>query len=540
MRQLSGLDASFLYLETANSPMHISSLSIYDPSDLEGGTVRFKQILENVEARVSEVPSMIERLVSVPFQLDHPYWKADGQFDSEFHIRHMALPSPGDWRQLCILISRLHALPLDRSKPLWEMYVIGGLDNIARMPKGCFAVFTKVHHAAVDGHTGTEIASVIHDLAPEIHHPSTPVVFKQENNPSAIELLVKANINNIKQPFRFLSVARNTVPALGKAIAGMRSGRLERVSKIPRTRFNTNVSPHRVFDAEFLDFEDIRAIKNHCQPATVNDVALSIVGGALRKYLQAKNELPDISLAAMAPVNIRADDKLGTGGNQVSQMTVKLCTHIEDPLERLQAVNEGTRNAKELTQAIGAKTMTDYTQFIPSVLTASAARLASSWGMANRVKPVYNCVVTNVPGPQIPLYFTGAKMLASTGAGPAIDGMGLFNAITTYCGVMTISFTCCRVMMPDPAFYSQCIRDSFEELKNAVLDSEQREALREMKTQNKNSEQTDVNKKPVKVKARSKPKAKVKAKAKVKRKAKSKAKSKTPTTATVKSLKKSK
>lgn len=502
MRQLTGLDASFLYLETPNSPMHISSLAIYDPSTAEGGSVRFKQILENVESRVSEVPSMIERLVNVPFQLDHPYWKADGQFDSEFHIRHIALPAPGDWRQLCILVSRLHALPLDRSKPLWEMYVIGGLDNIDRMPKGCFAVFTKVHHAAIDGHSGVELSSVIHDLSPEYKQTAKPVVFKVDRNPGALQLLLKAQINNIKQPFRFLSVARNTIPGLGRVVSGMRSGKLERVKKVPRTRFNTNVSPHRVFDAEFLDFEDIRAIKNSCQPATVNDVALAIVGGALRKYLIDKDELPADSLVAMAPINIRSKDKLNTGGNQVSQMTVMLRSDIEDPLARLLAVNQSTKHAKELTQAIGAKIMTDYTQFIPSALTASAARLASSWGMANRIKPAYNCVVTNVPGPQIPLYFTGAKMLASSGTGPAIDGMGLFNVISTYCGVMSIGFTSCRAMMPDPAFYSQCIRDSFEELKSAALDAEERNTLRVAKKQLADAAKSEAKKKPVKRRAK--------------------------------------
>lgn len=528
MRQLSGLDASFLYLETPNAPMHISGLAIYDPSTAPGGEVRFKQILENVESRVAEVPSMTDRLVNVPFQLDHPYWKADGQFDSEFHIRHMALPAPGDWRQLCILVSRLHALPLDRSKPLWEMYVIGGLDNIDRLPKGCFAVFTKVHHAAIDGHSGVELNAVTHDLSADYKRPSAPVVYKVDTDPSAIELLIRAQINNIKQPFRFLSVARNTMPGMRKAIAGMSSGKLERVTKIPRTRFNTNVSPHRVFDAEFMDFEDIRAIKDSCKPATVNDVALSIIGGALRKYLQAKNELPDSSLVAMAPVNIRTEDKLGTGGNQVSQMTVMLRSDIEDPLERLMAVSDGTRSAKELTQAIGAKTMTDLTQFIPSALTASAARLASSWGLANRVKPAYNCVVTNVPGPQIPLYFTGAKMLVSSGTGPAIDSMGLFNAITTYCGRMCISFTACREMIPDPAFYSQCIRDAFEELKSAALDEKTRQALRATKKKNARDENPAPERKR---KARPKAKAKVKKKARTKKAAPIKAKTEARTKA---------
>ncbi|MEM7084160.1 MAG: wax ester/triacylglycerol synthase domain-containing protein, partial [Pseudomonadota bacterium] len=166
MQQLSGLDASFLYLETANSPMHIGGLSIYDPSTAEGGRVTFKQILANITARAQRIPALTNTLVEVPLSLDHPYWRTDGDFDPEFHIRHIALPKPGDWRQLCIQVSRLHARPLDRAHPLWEMYVIEGLDNVEGYPPGCFAILSKMHHAAIDGASGIEIASVIHDLDP--------------------------------------------------------------------------------------------------------------------------------------------------------------------------------------------------------------------------------------------------------------------------------------------------------------------------------------------------------------------------------------
>ncbi len=469
MRQLTGLDASFLYLETRNAPMHIGGLSIYDPSTAPGGKVRFKQIVDNIARRVHRVPAMTSRLVTVPLRLDHPYWLSDGTFDPEYHVRHIALPAPGDWRQLCILVSRIHARPLDRARPLWEAYVIEGLDNVEGYPKGCFAVYTKMHHAAIDGASGVEINAVMHDLSAEPVAAESIQTFKVDNPPTSAELLLRAQVNTIKIPFRFASIAKNTAPDLVKAAAGVVSGKLKRVSNIPRTRFNTNVSPHRVIDALRVDFEDIRNIKNAFKPATVNDVALTIVGGALRRYLDAKGELPEQSLAAMAPINVRTQDKLGTAGNLVSQMTVKLCTDVPDGKDRLQAVNEGTRNAKELTNAIGAKTMTDYTQFIPSTLTASAARLASSLSLANRISPSYNCVVTNVPGPPIPLFYTGAKMLCTFGTGPVLDSVGLFHAISTYCGEFTITFTACRDMLPDPAFYAGCLRESFDEMKSAAL-----------------------------------------------------------------------
>ncbi|MFT5612189.1 MAG: diacylglycerol O-acyltransferase [Polaribacter sp.] len=213
----------------------------------------------------------------------------------------------------------------------------------------------------------------------------------------------------------------------------------------------------------------MKAIKSSIDGVTVNDVAIAICGGALRKYLSRKKELPEQSLVAMTPINVRTKDKLGTAGNQVSQMSVKVCSDIAGPAHRLKAVRDGTHKAKELSNAIGAKTMTDYAQFIPSTLSASAARLASRIRLANRGTPIYNCVITNVPGPQVPLFFTGAKMLSSFGMGPAIDGVGLFHAIGSYCGLFNICVSSCREMMPDPAFYAQCLQESFDELKAASL-----------------------------------------------------------------------
>jgi diacylglycerol O-acyltransferase len=223
-----------------------------------------------------------------------------------------------------------------------------------------------------------------------------------------------------------------------------------------------------VFDAVSFPLSQIKAIKNAIPGATVNDVAITLCGGALRKYLQAKNELPNDTLVAMAPVNVRDPSEKGTGGNIVSTMTVELRSDIEDAAQRLLAVHESTKVAKELNNAIGAKAMTDYTQFIPSTLTAQAARLASRWGLVNQMKPMYNCVITNVPGPQVALYNTGAKMLSNFGTGPILDGVGLFHVISSYCGDFTISVTACREMMPDPDFYRQCLQDSFDALLQAT------------------------------------------------------------------------
>ncbi len=463
MQQLTGLDASFLYLETRNAPMHISGLSIYDQSTAPGGKVRFKEIVANLAERVRGMPPMTRKLVEVPLNLDHPYWVSDGHFDPEFHIRHMALPKPGDWRQLCILISRLHARPLDRNHPLWEAYVIEGLDKVEGCPKGSFAIFTKTHHAAIDGTSGMEMTAAMHDLSPEYRDARPAPVIEVAEKPSRAELVLRAQLNNIRKPFNFLSVARNTVPGIAKAYMAQRRGELQKTPEVPRTRFNGKVSPHRVFNAISYDLDEVKSIKNALNGPTINDVALTICGGALRKYLSHYNELPEQSLAAMAPVNVRSD-KDTTGGNIVSTLTVQLRSDIEDPVERLQAVHEGTRGAKELQNAIGAKAMTDYTQFIPATLTAQAARLASDWGLINRMKPTFNCVITNVPGPAHPLFNTGCKMVANFGTGPVQDGLGLFHVISSYMGQFTISATSCRELMPDPDFYRECLQESFDEL----------------------------------------------------------------------------
>ena len=471
MRQLSGLDAAFLSMELSNAPMHVGSLAIYDPSTAPNGKVGFKQILSQIRDRGRSVRSMTEVIQSVPLDLDYPYWRSDGNFDAEFHVRHISLPKPGDWRQLCIQISRLHARPIDRSRPLWEMYVIEGLDNIEGYPKGCFAVFSKVHHAAIDGASGTEMAAALHDLSPVVPAQSADAGAKipDDAKPSSARLLFNAQINNLRQPLRFLGVARNTLPKVAKTITGLAKGDLTRIKDVPRTRFNTKVSPHRVFDSVKFDLSEARQIKNSVEGVTINDVALSVCGGALRHYLLDKNELPEKSLVAAAPINVRTEDKKGAGGNEVSNMSVKLCTDIADPKERLLAVNQGTRNAKSLTAAIGAKTMTDYAQLAPYALTGAAARVSSRFGLADRGQPNFNCSVTNVPGPQVPLYFQGAKMLGNYGVGPVLDGIGIFNIINSYCGELSVSFTSCRDMIPDPAFYADCIRKSFQELYSSTV-----------------------------------------------------------------------
>ena len=471
MQQLSGQDASFVYLETPHTPMHIGSVGIYDPSTAPGGFVRFKDILDFIGSRLGGARSFRQRLVRLPLDIDHPYWIEDPDFDLEYHVRHIALPKPGDWRQLCIQVARLHSRPLDLSKPLWEFIIVEGLDNIQGLSPGCFALVAKVHHAAIDGMSGVEMSAAIHDLSPDKPNRIANDDWKPDDLPGVSDLLIKSYFNSLRKPLQFAETMARGVPGFARLSQSVSKGDVSIANQklAPKTRFNGKVGAHRVFDAVPLPLADVRAIKDAVPGATVNDAILAIVGGGLRHYLLAKSELPADSLTAMAPISVRAEGEKAALGNLVSAMVVPLGTHLADPMERLRFVHAETVNSKAMTNAVGARTLTDTSQFMPAGLSGIAARLYTRLGAANAHAPVFNTVVTNVPGSRVPLYFAGAKMVAMYGTGPVFDSMGLINPIYSYGDTIAISFTSDRDMMPDPAAYADALRKSFEELKAAAV-----------------------------------------------------------------------
>ncbi len=471
MEQLSGQDASFVYFETAATPMHIGSVAIYDPSTAPDGFVRFKDILRHIESRLDGARSFRQKLVRVPLDLDHPYWIEDEAFDIEYHVRHIALPAPGDWRQLCIQVARLHSRPMDLSKPLWEFIIVEGLDNIQGIPKGCFALVSKVHHAAIDGMSGVEMSAAVHDLEPLPVKTPPKSDWQPENNPPMGELLFRTWVNSIRQPLRFAQTMWNTVPGVARLTREIAGGdvSLKGARMAPKTLFNAKVSPHRVFDGVAFPLADVRAIKESLPGATVNDAILAIIGGGLRDYLLGRKGLPKESMSAMAPISVRDDKEKSALGNLVSAMVINLGTHIADPIERLAYIHKEAKNSKAMTNAVGARTLTDYSQLIPSGLAGLGARLYTRLGIANAHAPVFNCVATNVPGSRVPLYFAGAKMVKMMGLGPIFDGMGLINTIYSYEKDIAISFTSDREMVPDPAVYAASLQRSFDALKAATL-----------------------------------------------------------------------
>ncbi len=468
MEQLSGLDASFLYLETGNMPMHIGSLAIYDQSTAPGGAVTFKDILRFFEKRLHKARAFRQRIVNVPLSLDHPYWIEDPDFDLEFHVRHIALPKPGDWRQLCIQTARLHARPLDTSRPLWEAYVIEGLDNVAGVPKGSFALVTKLHHAAIDGVSGAEISAAIHDATPEDTAQAPEKEWSAERFPTAMELLARTAMTTAKKPFELGSLVARNASTAWRFGRGLLNKELHLTTGVPRTRFNGNVSPHRVFDGRSFSLDEIRAIKGRVEGATVNDVIVSVCGGALRQYLESKGELPEESLVAMAPVSARPDQMRKVAGNMVSTMSLPVRSDIADPLDRLRAVHNESEQAKRLTRTVGASLTTELAHFLPSTTSGLMAKAYGRYGLAKRLPPIFNTIITNVPGPNFPLYSMGSKMVANFGLGPITHGIGLFQPVIGYNGQITVSAISCREMMPDPGVYCDYLTETFEDLKKSA------------------------------------------------------------------------
>ncbi|MEQ1640443.1 MAG: WS/DGAT domain-containing protein, partial [Novosphingobium sp.] len=313
------------------------------------------------------------------------------------------------------------------------------------------------------------LMEALHTLDPNAPPPDTPDTWKGEELPNFAELMAKSWINNLANPVRQLDVAAKAMPGVAKAIKGLiaKDFKLDGAMLAPRTRFNTVISANRVVEGRSAPLADIKAIREAAPGAKVNDVFLTIIGGAMRKYLKHHGELPDKSLTAMAPISVRSSGEKGDMGNQVAAMVAPLGTQIEDPLERLAFVHSQTVNSKAMTDAIGARNMTEMSKVSPALFMALGAQLYTRLGLANRVGPPFTTVVTNVPGPPVPIYSSGARLESMMGLLCLTDGMALGHVVQSYVKEATIAFTACRDVMSDPDFYAQCIEDSFTELRDA-------------------------------------------------------------------------
>jgi diacylglycerol O-acyltransferase / wax synthase len=495
MRQLTSLDAQFLAMESARVTGHVGGLAIYDPSTAPGGTLSAADLCRVVGERLHLLRPFRWRLVSVPLDLDHPYWVEDPDFDLDFHIRESAVPPPGTDRQLAETVARIFARPLDRTRPLWELYLIHGL------PEGRVGMLTKIHHAAVDGVSGAEILGLLLDPSPEGREVPPPAAeHRGERVPGQLEMLGRGALGIPRQQLRALralpTMGRNiadfpglaALPGMGavgrvtdvarRALGPGDGAVLERPStSVPRTVFNGRVSAHRRFAFGTVSLDRIKAIKN-ALGITVNDVVVATCASAVRAWLLQRDELPDEPLVAMIPVSVRTREQSGTFGNRVSMMLAPIPTDEPDPRARLLRAHEVLRSAKERHGALPAELLQDATQFIPPAIHARASRVALRLGAANAMRPVLNLVISNVPGPRTPLFCAGAKLLANYPVSVISDGAGLNMTCMSYRDGVDFGIVADREQAGDAWPILDAVRDALDELDTTVCGGGRRPAHR--------------------------------------------------------------
>jgi diacylglycerol O-acyltransferase / wax synthase len=480
MRQLTALDQQFLALEDSRHVGHVGALAILDPSTAPGGTVTLEDLQALIAERLPLVPPFRWRLAEVPFRLDYDYWIDDTDFDLDFHVRELALPPGGTELKLADQVARIFSRPLDRCRPLWEIYLLHGL------PQGRVAVMTKIHHAVIDGMSGNEIQGALLDLSPEGREPPPPLSEPGDEHPGELEMLARGALGVARYPLRLLGSVPRALPNVGEvpslaAIPGFRAagdvaagiqrvlGRRGRVIgqkdlTAPRTTFNGRISAHRRFAFGRLSLDEVKQVKN-TYGVTVNDVVVSICAGAVRRWLLEHEELPDGPLVVQIPVSVRTERQQGTYGNRILLMTAPLWVGEADPIRRLQLTHEALAVMKERHRALPAELLQDANQFIPPAVFSRAARLSFSLSSSSRGRPAWNMVISNVPGPQFPLYMAGARLEANYPISVITDGMGLNITCMSYCGNIDFGLVADREQMPDLWRVMGWLREALDELR---------------------------------------------------------------------------
>lgn len=442
MQRLSGLDASFLYFETRAQLLHVCGLMVLDPSSIEGG-YSFDTIRDELNRRVTGMPGFRRKLHDSMLNVDHPVWVEADDFDIDHHLHRVGIPEPGGDRELAELAAHLAGQPMDRSMPLWEMYVIEGL------PNGRIAMFAKMHHSTVDGVTGANMMSQLCTLTPDDPTLDQELVNETAGGSGALELAVGGALSRLATPWRLASLLPGTLGVLPSWINRARKGlAMPAPFTAPRTPFNRTITGHRTISYASLDLDQIKQVKN-AFGTTVNDVVLAVCSTALRSYLEDQGELPGKPLIAMVPMSVHAAESR-PGTNRVSGMFMSLSTDVVDPVERLEAIRDANIVAKDHTNALDANLLTDWAQFAAPSVFGSAVRMYSRLRLSERHPVVHNLVISNVPGPNIPLYFLGAKIEKMLPLGPIFHGAGLNCTVMSLDGQLHVGFIACKELVPDP------------------------------------------------------------------------------------------
>ena len=452
--RLTAIDASFLHQEGPTSHMHVGAVSIF-----EGPPPDFEEFLDDIRGRLHLVPRYRQKLADQPLESGRPLWVDDPTFNIEYHVRQTALPPPGSEEQLRNLAGRIMSQQLDRSKPLWELWVVEGLDS-----RG-FALISKTHHCLIDGIAGVDLATVMFDLEPvprDVPHPDQ--AWEPHPEPSGPELVAGGLLGFAKQTVETIAGAAALVTRPQSALAGAREA-AEGLGEIvwaglnpaPDTPLNVEIGPHRRFLGVRNRLDDYRAVKN-AFGGTVNDVVLTVVSGALRKWLTSRGVRTEgLELRALVPVSIRGAEEQSTMGNRIAAMRGPLPVYIEDPVARLRAVKAAMDGLKESKQAVGAQVLADVQNFAPPTILAQASRL-------NFSTRLFNLIVTNVPGPQFPLYVRGREMEDVFPVAFLPRNHAMAVAIMSYNGKMNFGLLADYDAVPDIAAIGEAIEESLAEL----------------------------------------------------------------------------
>lgn len=458
--RLSALDVSFLYLEGESTPMHVGGLAVFD---VPPGGFDYARFVRLVEDRISLVPRYRQKIKSVPGHIGYPVWVDDPDFDVTFHVRRSALPRPGSDEQLRELVARLQSRPLDRSRPLWEMNVVEGLAG------GGFAIVTKTHHAMVDGISAIDLAQVILDPTPDPRE-TPPDQWRPRPEPGSIELVTDAVRELISRPGAVVDAvrmgvndARATTVTLARAAGGLLSAARIAARPAPAGPLNVPIGAQRRFAVARTPLADYKLVRSHVD-GTVNDVVLATVTGALRGWLMARARAvtPTTTVRALVPLSVRAGPASELG-NRVSSYLVDLPVGEPDPLVRLTQLTYAMAAHKESGQSVGADALIALSGFAPPTLHALGARAANSF-----TRRLFNLVVSNVPGPQFPLFAGGARMREIFPIVPLAAGQAVSIGLTSYDGNVFFGLNADRGAMGDIDTMAALIEESLGELVAAV------------------------------------------------------------------------
>jgi diacylglycerol O-acyltransferase len=477
MEHLSRLQSRYLERDADGVPMHVSSLAIYDAATIPGGRADFAAIRHFLSERMHRAELFRRRLATPPLGLVPSYWFDDADFDIEYHLRYIALPKPGDWQQLTTQVARLHARPLDRERPLWECYVIEELDAIPGLAPGSFALYIKLHRATLDDAFAAELFAALHELRPDGRVSPAKRPRRLEHRPTTAQLAVRATVDTVWRPLTFAGNAvRHARPILSRTLREARSlgrhalraawgkpGSVDHVA--PPIRFNGSVSHDRVLEGVRFPLTQVERVRAAVPHAVHEDVAVAVIGGAMRRYLEAKAESPVGSLVAEVPVGHALRARTPGRSSLADAAIVSLHTDVSDSAHRFRLVAEETRRiAAHGNDLRGTQPFRAAMGLVPEELLRFARYCARRVGGANLFAPALHTSIAGVRGPDVPLYLAGARLADYYGFAPLDDRLGLTHVVARYHGNLTIGVTACRAMMPDPAFYAVCLRASFTEL----------------------------------------------------------------------------